>query len=320
MSKYWTAGQPGFEPPKAYSPTKTPSYKYTWMEPKIDGARALVHLYDGQVVITSRRKNKDGIYRQWQDNLVHFRDGAQLQEAANMGYTILDGELIMPDSSSIMSVIGANPDVAAAKQEEHGHAQLVLFDTPVINGVDISGESLATRRMGLNWWIDTYKVSNIQPIEKHEIGANMRQAAIDMFIAEGYEGAVLKNPESAYFAKRAWYKYKKTFTIDAMVTGYMPGKGKYTGMVGALRMSVYDTNNERREICNVAPGSDADRLHWQLWFDNLNDPDGPRPIIELECQEWGAQQRLRHPRIKRRRPDKATPNVVNFSVNPPEVA
>ena len=316
MNKYWTNGQPGFEPPKAYNPTKTPSYKYTWMEPKIDGARALVHLDEGQVIITSRRKNKYGIYRQWQDNLLHFKNNVQLQEAANVGYTILDSELIMPDWFSIMSVIGANPDVAAARQEEHGYAQLVLFDTPVINGVDISGESLATRRMGLNWWIDTYKVPNMQPIEKHEIGANMRQAAIDMFIAEGYEGAVLKNPESAYFAKRAWYKYKKTFTIDAMVTGYVPGKGKYEGTVGALRMSVFDLDGQLHEICSIAPGSDNNRVRWAQWF--IVGGDSPQ-IIEVECQEWGAQQRLRHPRIKRRRPDKATPNVVNFSVNPPQV-
>lgn len=314
LSKYYTNGKPGYEPPKAYTyESKAP--KYVWVEPKIDGVRALVFCTPNGVIITSRRQNKDGVHRQWQDNLPHLRNSPALIRRCEEGkFTILDGEIVMTSLSSTMSVIGALPTQSVMYQKAHGWAKLILFDTPVCNGDDISGYSLVDRKGHLAEWASVDYV-NIIPFDGYEL--LHVEAAFAKHLAEGYEGTILKDPNAGYWKKRAWLKYKKSLTIDALVTGYVPGKGKYAGLIGALTMCVYNQSGELQEICNVAPGDDFDRRRWTHHFKHGGMED--HRILEIECQQWGAQKRLRHPRILKARPDLSEPNRVNFSATPPEV-
>ena len=121
-------------------------------EPKIDGARALVHFMDGEVVITSRRAGVDGTCRQWQENLPHLVDNFRMQGLK--GYWLFDGELTMTDLSSTMSVVGANAAQAIAYQEANGRAQLQLFDLLVHHDQDITGETLENRYWTLHNSLD----------------------------------------------------------------------------------------------------------------------------------------------------------------------
>ena len=55
-------------------------------------------------------------------------------------------------------------------------------------------------------------------------------------IKAGGEGIMLKDPESSYEGKRSNYllKYKPNFDEEAIIVGYKPGQGKYTGMLGGF--------------------------------------------------------------------------------------
>ena len=310
LAPYYTHGEPGFEPAKAHTFKDTdPTPRHTWVEPKIDGARGLVFCTPEGVFITSRRKGVRNAFRQWQENLPHLQYDLALRD---MGVCLFDGEVVMNSLSSTMSVIGANPAAALQYQEDNGWAKLVLFDCLVYNGRDMTNIPLHQRRRLLYM----IKTEHISPIDHwHFVNRKDVQPKIEGLVQEGYEGAVVKDPNASYWKSRAWLKYKKTLTLDVVVTGFVPGKGKYTGQVGALKCSVYDTKGELVEICNVAPGDDGVRAAWTAFF---KQGETRSVVIEVECQEWSVNKRLRHPRLLRVRHDLAAPNTVNFT-GPPEV-
>lgn len=59
---------------------------------------------------------------------------------------------------------------------------------------------------------------------------------LSTFVKDRAEGLMLHDGRSLYSAKRSddLLKLKPSFDMEAIVTGYEPGKGKYTGMMGAL--------------------------------------------------------------------------------------
>lgn len=111
----------------------------------------------------------------------------------------------------------------------------------------------------------------------------------------GIEGWVLKNANYT-----DWWKLKRTPTLDAIITGVHPGKGKYEGQVGSLIVSVWD-GDELIEIAKVGGMTDEIRLG----MTNMHDArDLLLRVIEVKYQYAGAKGRLRHPRFMRWRPDK----------------
>jgi ATP-dependent DNA ligase len=68
-----------------------------------------------------------------------------------------------------------------------------------------------------------------------------------LFIADGYEGSMLKDPEAPYKFKRShgWLKYKHFQTEEYEITGYYPGEGKWSGTLGGLTMKTTDEHKFR---------------------------------------------------------------------------
>lgn len=64
----------------------------------------------------------------------------------------------------------------------------------------------------------------------------------DRIIALGGEGMMLRKPESAYEARRSptLLKVKTHDDAEATVIAHLPGKGKYTGKLGSLRVRTAD--------------------------------------------------------------------------------
>lgn len=100
------------------------------------------------------------------------------------------------------------------------------------------------------------------------------------------EGYVFKNGNRADVVK-----WKPVRTIDAVVTGIVPGKGQHTGRVGALLVSV-----EGREIASVGGMTLDERL-------SMSD-ESVGKVVEVAYQYVGSKGRLRHPRFIRFRDDK----------------
>jgi len=101
-----------------------------------------------------------------------------------------------------------------------------------------------------------------------------------------YDGVVFK--DGIY---DAWAKMKHRKTIDLVVQGFQPGRGKYAGMVGSLLCGIGEI-----EIARVGGMNDAARVA-------ITEADLGR-VVEVEYERVASQGRLRHPRFLRWRDDK----------------
>lgn len=102
----------------------------------------------------------------------------------------------------------------------------------------------------------------------------------------GFEGLVLRQGDR-------WIKVKSEETRDVAITGFVEGRGKYTGSLGIVRTP----------LGNVGSGfSDEDRV--QLWTEARAGMLIGQ-IIEVRSMEMSAGGKFRHPVFVRMRPDKA---------------
>lgn len=107
--------------------------------------------------------------------------------------------------------------------------------------------------------------------------------SLDTSIAAGYEGIMLRKPESLYEGKRSstLLKAKKFLDCEVSVRGHVPGKGKHVGRLGALVCST-DTGI----FFEVGTGFDD--------FERANPPNvGDR--ITVKFQEWTPRGAPRFP-------------------------
>jgi DNA ligase-1 len=131
---------------------------------------------------------------------------------------------------------------------------------------------------------------------------NEAQRWYERFLAEGYEGAMMKDAEAPYECKRswAWQKLKPTDTYDLPVIAIEPGEEgtKYEFQVGRL-VCLFQGNE-------VRIGSGLTDIQRQLWWDHPELIIGK--TIEVIAQEVTNNQSgthsLRFPRFKRVREDK----------------
>ena len=85
---------------------------------------------------------------------------------------------------------------------------------------------------------------------------------MSMLIEAGFEGIVLKNPDSFYEWKRSsnWLKLKPVHTEEFPIIGVQEGKGKYIGTTGAILINVNGT------IVGVGTGM-TDLEREEIWKD-----------------------------------------------------
>jgi ATP-dependent DNA ligase len=300
------------------------SSEHTWLEPKLDGARAIVHCTEDGVFITSRRRDRTGKYNQFQDNIPHIRDHAGLNAIGKIGYTILDAEIIMPVDTDIlattMGVVGSHPAKAIALQEKKGLAVLHVFDCPRVWGTDMISDSLHQRREALAHinrlgHFDGDTIELVEVLLTEDIEEKKRY--LENCLAIGLEGVIAKNPQAGYSDSHAWLKLKQKTTVDAIVTGWEYGSagGKLEFSIGALKVSVQNQNGKLQEIAKVGSGDDETREALFLKIHQMTDSQilDLAIVIEMEAQGWTKDFRLRHPRILRYRQDRSEPNEINFS-------
>lgn len=76
-------------------------------------------------------------------------------------------------------------------------------------------------------------LGTIKLVKQHE---GLSKNLYERWIKKGGEGAMLRDPESPYEFKRSnrLLKWKPYFDTEAKVVGYVEGKGKYKGQLGAF--------------------------------------------------------------------------------------
>jgi DNA ligase-1 len=191
-----------------------------YVQPKLDGLRMLAKLYNGKVILTSRRMHEIIGFEKLKQELQIILEQIDVD-------LILDGELYKHGMNlQTISGIVRNED----NLEEKDQLQFWLFDCFQVN--DTSG--FEDRINLLSTLLEDHEFNYIKLTETKKI--NSSEEADDYFnqvVEDGYEGIIYKSIDRHYEysfdkEKRSMYylKRKKQFDAEFEIIGYTSGVGK----------------------------------------------------------------------------------------------
>lgn len=287
----------------AKAPKGTENLSDWIMEPKYDGHRMIAVVNEGRVAMFAR----SGVDKSGKLPAVE----AALSALPNC---IVDGEVVaanFTDSAgwgSVQSVLGANDVQSDA-------LVFVVFDVLSVMDADVKQEPYTRRREMLDLLmqhIDAYVEAAVEEQAPVVISPQFSfdAEAIQRMMDEGWEGAIVKNPRATYQSGRRspdWLKFKAVHTEDVIVTGATEGKGKFSGMIGALVFSQYDENGRLVERGQCSGMTDKERSHFTYLRDNDQLEDVVIEVAHMGVMPTGG---LRHPQYKRTRTDKSPEECV----------
>jgi ATP-dependent DNA ligase len=285
---------------------KDPTYV---MEKKYDGCRYRMVIEEDGVILQSRRiSTKTGKFVEKQDRVPHITTKPCFKHYAG---TVFEGEIVVsPDactSKDVVGIMGCDREKAICRQLDNGWLHWVLFDVLFIEGIDVRNLPEGVRREKLDDILYDLRRGNPSVAEywhlsdRFEIGEGIssHMETYEWLINEGFEGGMLKDTQAPY--GQGWYKVKQVTEIDAIVTGFTQGKGKYEGQIGAIEFGVLDTEDCIRYLgrCSGMPDDVRNNI-------SKNRDKYFRRPLEVLCQEVCRKKEwysLRHPRFSRWRDD-----------------
>lgn len=281
------------------------------VEPKLDGYR-LTALVDEHGTTTFHCRNAKPV--EWGGNLGHI---AEAISAMGFRACMLDGEVMAEDwnKTGIVRRKSPSPDVVA---EIRRFVKFHVFDMCRLEDIASAkvGRSMkmvdpTPARVRREVLADYFhrETSYAQPEWPRAIVKLVEQfvaetdedvqSLLRRMIAEGHEGAMVKDLDAPYVCDRtkSWLKLKPTKTVEMEITDSVEGTGKYVGMLGA-----FTCRDKAGTVVSVGTGLvDAQRLG--LWKDR---DSLPGKIIEVKMQDGGAIATARHPVFVRFRPDRTS--------------
>ncbi|MET7301008.1 non-homologous end-joining DNA ligase [Embleya sp. NPDC005575] len=286
-------------------------------ETKLDGQRCVGYLPgDGTVVLRSRSGA---------DITAAYPELHALRTVLGTRSAVLDGEVVALDEHGhsnfqrLQSRMGlADHPGEAARMRDRVPVRLLLFDVLFLAGRSLIRHPYADRRRVLDG-LDLRGPHWSTPAALVGHG----EAALAATRAEGLEGLVCKRLDSVYTpGERSpnWVKIRHVHTLDVIVGGWVPGRGRLTGLPGALLVGVRE-EGVLRYVGAVGTGfGDRDRtvLGELLRVSAIDTcPFTPRPQVvdarwvlprligEVRYATRTRAGLLRHPSWHRLRPDLA---------------
>jgi len=187
-----------------------------WVSEKFDGVRAL---WDGKQFIS-----RGG-------NIYHAPDWF----TTDFPQQQLDGELWISRQSFellVSTVRDKEPD-----EEAWEKVKFMVFDMP--DTTDVFDERLRQ----LNTLVESVKIPWLKAVKQTKLQDHQTlMKHLNVVTQLGAEGLMLHKGSSLYRGKRSGdlLKVKPYEDAEAVVVGYIGGKGKYTNMLGALRVALED--------------------------------------------------------------------------------
>ena len=224
-----------------------------WVSEKLDGVRGY---WDGEKLLTrgGNRINAPGWF------------------TAGWPKISMDGELWVGRgkfAETVSIVLHQTPDDAGWRK-----IRFMVFDLPTHPG------AFTERNEALKTLLSGVPLPWVRQVEQIKAADHVRlRAMLDRVVKNGGEGLMLHRGGSLYRAGRSddLLKLKPYQDAEARVIGHLPGKGKYSGMLGALLVETAEGLQFR-----IGTGfSDADRANppplgsWVTYrFTGLNEKSG----------------------------------------------
>jgi ATP-dependent DNA ligase len=236
------------------------------IEPKLDGIRVFLFKSGDKLVLSSKH---GGVYTPRSSPKV-FATFPELLHAPHR--MILDGEYVSREPIKKKGVF--------------------FFDVLQVDDRDLRPQVLRDRKKVLH---EILKDTGLEVPSRLAKSARQILDLKERFANEGYEGAVAKNPLSAYAEPGSWLKLKTHETIDVFVIDYeMTQEMERTGFPRSWFVGVYDDNGNVFPLGKV--GSFVEKV----------DPRKVKKgtVVEVRFQEVTEDMKLRAPFILRIRHDK----------------
>ena len=175
----------------------------------------------------------DGIRAFWSGESLLTRSGHRIAAPAwfvsGWPATPVDGELWI--ARGTFEELSATVRDAEPNDEAWGRVKFMAFDLPAHGGY------FSDRLSALSALVERCASASLQLVHQWKVSSEQHLLSqLDSFTAKGAEGLMLHRSASYYHADRSddLLKLKPHQDAEAKVTGYLPGKGKYEGMMGAL--------------------------------------------------------------------------------------
>jgi len=201
----------------------------------------LAEVYAANVDVTQYWVSEkfDGVRAQWDGHSLRFRGGGVVPApawfTANFPATPLDGELWIARNQfdALSGTVRKLDPVDAEWRQVH----YLVFELPGAAG------DFSARLQQMKTLLAQAGVPWLQAVEQTRIAdrAALKQR-LDAVVRAGGEGLMLHRADAPYLTGRSdvLLKLKPWQDAEAVVVGYVPGKGKYQGMTGALSMEMPD--------------------------------------------------------------------------------
>lgn len=217
------------------------------IEPKLDGIRCLSFVNERQCQMFARSGKQ----------IVNFDDTIG-KELATLPSNVYDGEIMDTDFTALMR------QVHRKEGTDTTQSYLTIFDVVCHEEWDTqdSVEQFSERRKKL---VEIFKDKNfkyLRLVDQSVIQNSQDQidSKHEHYVLQGYEGAMVKNPNAPYCFGRsdAVVKVKAFDDDDLRVIGFKEGTGKHVGKLGSL---LVDFNGVE---VNVGSGLD-DEMREEVW-------------------------------------------------------
>jgi len=181
----------------------------------------------------------DGVRAHWDGQQLRFRSGNRVPAppwfVAALPAQPLDGELWLGRGGfdRLSGIVRRE----VADDAEWRQVRYMIFELPEAAG------SFTERIEQIRTLVSTAKVPWLQAVEQFRLpDAKALQQRLDAVVRGGGEGLMLHRADAPYATGRSAVLLKLTPWLDAeaRVIAHLPGKGKYTGMLGAVRVEMPD--------------------------------------------------------------------------------
>ena len=288
---------------------------HAWaVQPKLDGCRALFHIKNEGIRVTSRTIS-DVTFRlsEHQDNVPHLSTGLQFLQD-----TILDGELVCPiakiDTGSTntenalqaaVAILATSPDKALSIQAQNDtYLEFHVFDVLRFQGHDVTQQPLSERLDILNRVIGQTDNPFIRLVPTGIVG---KRSIHDRIIDAGGEGTVWKRLDQPYEPGRRvkhWIKRKCGIEVEAFVTAFKTGSADRGNrhLVGAVEFSTRNSEGANIPIAWVSSWTDDERAALTVYQEGgsiqLNPSYIGRRAMVVGQDRSARSHRIRHARLK----------------------
>ena len=237
---------------------------------KMPGEVSVEGKYDGERIQAHKDKNdKVNLFSRRLDNITsQFPDLVDyLKKQIKAKEFVIEGEVLAIDEKGnplpFQTLMQRRRKYDVEEYQKKIPVEIKLFDLLYYNGKSFLHEPYEKRTKQLDNIIK--KTKHVMPADKiltQDVGK------IDHFfhkmLKEGYEGIIIKSLSGEYQAGTRgwnWIKWKKEYvkelsdTFDLVIVGAFYGKGRRSGVYGALLCAIYNEKEDQFEtLCKLGTG------------------------------------------------------------------